>query len=264
MGSPIHPPTSNANEPKPNIVLELFVRGVLGFPWSASMRFRWFSLSLGAVLPLYLLLAALAETAGNARGGESLSGGLSILNMATWGLATVFAGLWLSIASTYCLAILRDTAAGNDEIENWPDTIWIDWITEGFYVINPLLGSIVPGALLNWYFKTGGTTYWLLYGGSFLVMFPIMLLSVVEGQFPMKLLTLPVLASLLVAFPLWMVFFLETALILGLAALAVASLTLSPIWGAVVIALIVVTTLVIYFRLLGRLAEYCTDIMPRT
>jgi hypothetical protein len=31
----------------------------------------------------------------------------------------------------------------------------------------------------------------------------------------------------------------------------------------VVIALIVVTTLVIYFRLLGRLAEYCTDIMPR-
>jgi hypothetical protein len=161
------------------------------------------------------------------------------------------------------LAILRDTAAGNDKIENWPDTLWIDWISEGLYVVNPLLGSVAPGYFLNWLLKLTGPVSWLIVAGSFIVLFPILLLSVLEGNFPLKILSLPVLASVVVAFPIWVVFYIETAILAGLAAWGGYCLAMKPYFGIAAVSFILVTALVIYFRLLGRLADYCTEIMPR-
>jgi hypothetical protein len=243
---------------------ELFIFGVLGFPLSRSVRFCWFSLSLGGMLPIYLLLAATSRSQ-TAEITSATGVGPSALAMATWGMSAIFGGIWLSMAFTYCLAILRDTASGNDQIENWPDAIWIDWIGEGFYVINPLVGSLAPGCFLNWFFKFTGPTYWLLLGGSFIVLFPIMLLSVLEGNFPLKILSLPVLASLIVAFPIWMVFYVETTAVWGLALLAGRRLALgSTVGTAAALSFLLVTVLVIYSRLLGRLADYCSEVMPRS
>jgi hypothetical protein len=246
-----------------SVLPELFLFGVLGFPLARSMRFRWFSLSLTGMLPIYLLVAATSRSQ-TAEITSAAGVGPSALAMVTWGLAAIIGGIWLSMAFTYCLAILRDTAAGNEHIENWPDAIWIDWIGEGFYVVNPLIGSLAPGCFLNWLCKFTGPTYWLLMGGSFLFFFPIMLLSVIEGNFPLKILSLPVLASLVVAFPIWMAFYVETAAIWGLALLALHRLALGGSFAAVAaLSFLLVTVLVIYARLLGRLAEYCTEVMPR-
>ena len=212
--------------------------------------------------PVYLLICAMSRSQ-TADITSAMGAGPTVLAMVTWSLTAIFGGLWCSIACAYGLAILRDTAAGNDKIENWPDTLWIDWISEGLYVVNPLLGSVAPGYFLNWLLKLTGPVSWLIVAGSFIVLFPILLLSVLEGNFPLKILSLPVLASVVVAFPIWVVFYIETAILAGLAAWGGYCLAMKPYFGIAAVSFILVTALVIYFRLLGRLADYCTEIMPR-
>jgi hypothetical protein len=62
-----------------------------------------------------------------------------------------------------------------------------------------------------------------------------------------------------------MVFYVETTAVWGLALLAGRRLALgSTVGTAAALSFLLVTVLVIYSRLLGRLADYCSEVMPRS
>ena len=59
--------------------------------------------------------------------------------------------MWFALASATGLAVVRDTAAGCDEIQSWPDLAFLDWITEPFYVFNSICVGLLPGIGFAWY-----------------------------------------------------------------------------------------------------------------
>jgi hypothetical protein len=235
----------------------LLFPGVFNFPWYPS------------VWPYWLLLGALAIP---------LAGMLLTLGLLL-PVAVILAVLWCLGASTVVMTILRDTAAGNDEIYNWPSTVWWDWIADAFCLLESVvlcilgMSCVLVGLRLAHLLpaETPGGVFLML--GCLAVLFPVILLSVLESGLPMSL---PVWRTLIARPGAWALFHLESLVPLVAAGVAVSELGIAWLpgagvgllgnggfWWAISIApLVLVAALLIYFRLLGRLAWYCGQEPP--
>jgi hypothetical protein len=175
------------------------------------------------------------------------------------GIFTALLGLsYLALASVCWLAIVQDTANGLDKIQQWPGPNFLDWILDSFYLWIALLVSAVPGILLGYLLGMGGT------GGSWVAillgtviafgLFPVLLLSALDTGTPLGLWSQTVFESLNGHKRTAAQFLLGSAalVLVGMVFL----LVMAQPWLLVSLlgALGLNATLMIYFRLLGRLA----------
>lgn len=233
--------------------------GILNFPFYAEVWPRWLVLSLGAAAVLSLLAAGVAlalhfSVAWSGAPPFAAVGGL-LIAMMLLGTSGVAGIIWAAAAFASCLAVVQDTAEGNEAIENWPEVVFLDWMLDGFFVLDSLALGAAVGLGAQRVFSAVGLQEWPAVPISVLVMFPVLLLSMLETGSPLNPLSAPVWRSLLTAWWAWGLFYLETTALLA-AVLWFAGLVVDfiGILAIAVAAPVLVAMLLIYSRLLGQLA----------
>ncbi|MBN2022657.1 MAG: hypothetical protein JW809_07665 [Pirellulales bacterium] len=183
-------------------------------------------------------------------------------------LVTVFVGaFWLLGLAGASLAILRDSAAGNDRIENWPESTWIDWVVDALYVYISLIIAGTLGYAVGWIAGLSPPAIRACAGVSVYLLFPIVMLSTLEAQSPLAPCSPVVLACMRRSWGSWLIFYIQTSLLgglviavgamFGIVAGAIKSGTLLVqfvLLAACTMSLLLIGAQFLYFRLLGRVA----------
>jgi DNA-directed RNA polymerase subunit RPC12/RpoP len=248
-------PTEAAQSPRPEPQEEpdkSFIRGVLAFPFYPSSMAYWVALSLGLMFvvlpPSFAIMLALRP---NGPGW-----GWAIVASA---MAFVAGLLWVLMTSSTCLAILQDTAEGCDEVENWPEGQFYEWLFDTSYIFTAAILTAALGLGTVRLLDLIGHPWWpagLLVGW---LAFPLVLVSMLEAGSPLLPFSWLILRSLFLAWWTWLAFYLESTLVITVAAGAGVLVTIpTRYWGSPVALALAVAVLMIYFRLLGRLVWFCS------
>ena len=251
---------SAAEQPEPvgrtrlrrsNVPDRPLLSGVFTFPFYPGCWPRWIGLSAWLMAAMYLLQIAAAFHAGNA--AERF---IAVMGTAFAFMIGVFAS---AVAMVHGMSILRETAVGQDEVEDWPDAMFLDWIGECFYVLVAVSVAVLPGVglfgLLGQYTGEAGTSIVLV---TMFLFTPIILISMLEKNSPLSILSWPVVRSLGYCWWAWIKFFLITFLLFGVAGFSsIAALRHIPYLGAALAVMVMMAAMMIYFRLMGRLAWCC-------
>ena len=235
-----------------------FFSGVFGFPAYRNSWPRWVGLSLGLILPL--LVGQFAFSLAMAPAGPWAAAVPWIAAMVLAGLTAVFVLIWAVIAFVSCLSILRDTADGYHQIENWPEPLFLDWIGEFFFLTNSLAVSMLSGLAIGSALEPAGVERGLSVSVTMLLVFPVSLMAMLETNSALNPFSLPVWRSLLSRWWAWGLFYIETTvLIAAVGALTMLAAIYVPVVGLALAAPLLVAVLMVYFRLLGRLAWRCGE-----
>jgi hypothetical protein len=234
-----------------------FFSGVFTFPAYRSSWPRWLGLSLGLIAPLWV--GQVAIKLAMAPAGPWAGAIPWMLAMVLLAAMFLLGSIWAVVASAQCLSILRDTAYGCDDIENWPEALFLDWIGEFFFLVSSLALSVLPGLVLGRALEAAGVPPFLTVAVSLLLMFPITLLALLETNSPLNPFSLPVWRSLVTVWWAWGLFYIETTVLVATAGcLAFLAVAYVPVVGTFLARpALLVAALMIYFRLLGRLAWRC-------
>jgi len=229
--------------------------GVFGFPFSTGARGRWLGLSVGALLAMLPAAAAFSLAAGPGAGYGSI--GPWIMALALSGTAALLGLGWAAVMAVDFLTILRDTSYGYEKIENWPRGACVDWVGEAFYVLDALgIGMLLSLAVGRGLGMLGAPVGMFTAIGLWLL-FPILLLSMLETNSPLNPLSRPVWLSLVLRWKVWAMFYAETAaLFVAFGFLPAVLIAVPPL--AILAPLLLVAVLMIYARLLGRLTWCCS------
>ncbi len=234
--------------------------GGFAFPWTRGAVMRWVLISVWALLAgLLMQLAFGLGIGGQLPAGDALAVSGSVVAGVLMGLgAVVFGMICLGVAAIHGLTILTETSAGNDRIESWPNLgLFLDWIGQLFYIFNATALCVAFGVLVNWLLRGGHPA---IIAVAIFFLFPILLLAELESDSAFLPVSHLVTTSLWRNGQDWLSFYAESG---GLVVLAAALLfgvalkldsRLVVIFGAMLFAAVVM----IYFRLLGRLAYYCS------
>ena len=237
--------------------LGLFFAGTFSFPFLPTAQVQSLTLAGG-------LMAALTPITIGAWCANAGDGGYSGAGMIIGGLMLIATGLgllamWLVTASVYGLAILRETSYGCQTIERWPIGFSIDAMGESIYLFSGVVFSVLPGLIAAPLWDWLGWPKALATSILTVLLFPPMLLSMLEGSSPMKAISLPVWRSVLVAWQAWALFYMITFVAF---ACLVGFLAVIEQWGpffqTILCGLLFPAAWMIYFRLLGRLAWFCS------
>jgi hypothetical protein len=226
--------------------------GVVSFLSHISAIARWLLLTLAVSVAAVLVISAIALSSGGPIaqfGTVACLGCLGIVILPT-----------LAYFAACCVAIVVDSANGADEITSWPELDFLVWLPRSFFVVDAVVYSGAPGLAWFWLLSLFGAPDWLRLSGeaiSLFVLFPIVLLSMLDNNSLVNPFSRPVWESLSISRRHWMVFFGEAALLVGAAALGgwffawcgQSTLLLAAAWLVVLV--------MVYCRLLGRLVWAC-------
>ncbi len=231
------------------VIRPLFA-GLISFLLDVQAFARWVVLTLAFLLAITFLQQFFTLM----HGGPFQQFGAVVV-----GMLLALVGLFYAATASICwLAILQDTANGLDRIEQWPGLSFLDWVFDCFYIVNCLFVAVLPGVLLGQLPVLAGLgSQWIavvLGSLTAIVIFPILLLSVLDNGSPLGLWSSDVIRSLRRNRPTVQQFYLASA---GLGLAAIVSLGIMNLPWFLVRALGAAgfnAALMIYFRLLGRLA----------
>jgi hypothetical protein len=236
-----------------------FVTGIIRFPFYQESLACWLMLSVTFGLAVPLLVVAVRSFSGILSAG-GLGAGLSVAAtaMLTAMIASFTVPATLIVAAVKFLTILQDTSEGYDRIETRSEGPWIDWATESFYVLNAASLCMAPGWLLYELLSPHWEFAWLVVPVGAMLFFPVLLLSMLSAASPLAALTATVLRMLLRVWWAWLLFFLQSTVVIAVAvAVTWGLMRLMGTWGISLACVIDVPLAMIYFRLLGRLAWCC-------
>jgi len=170
----------------------------------------------------------------------------------TMGFVCILAVLFSFWISSSALKIVTATANGAERIEEWASEDFLDWAFEALYLVNSVVISLLAGWGLQALFPRLPPDVPVI--GSLFVLFPVILLSMLETGSAMNPISPALLRSLFSQWYAWLGFYALAAMLLTVVAGLVAGLWLwiGP-WSAFPSSLVIAPALMIYFRLLGRL-----------
>lgn len=235
-------------EPDPQPPRSLFFSSTLTFPWEREIVPRWVYLSLGTTF--FALLAAFLVTLFGERAGPS--------GLATgfFALPLVWIGIWTaSYTASVCMAIVTDTANGNQRIVNWADQNWRDSVITMAYVqYLTAVAALVGYATSKLVELGGGEPRWTAVIVT-AVAFPYVVLSALETGGGLNFISANVTLSFFRKPLSWVGYYLIVGVLtIGLATLLWGLLLVSPLLAGGVGGVLVAAWLIIQARLMGRLA----------
>ncbi len=179
--------------------------------------------------------------------------------------SSVFATLLGAFVASACgLTILRETSEGTDAISQWPSLLTLEGFGDSLYIVNSVVFSLVPGVALAWMHRWIGIPPAPSIGVGALIFFPIALLSSLLSNGPTRFFSATAWGSLVWGWPAWAAFYLASAMLFGVAGIGLGfAFSAGLIWGSLLSSLILTVAWLVYFRLLGRLAWYFTQLTPK-
>jgi hypothetical protein len=231
--------------------------GGFAFPWTPGAVLRWLLIALWAMLAGWLANAAL----GNSRP----IGELGIVRGFTGLLAAVGAIITgiccVAVAAIHGLTIVLETTEGNDRMENWPNVgLFVDWIGQVWFIVNTATVSVLLAMGTAWLLDGLRAPREIILAIVIFISFPIFLLCALESDSPFLPVSKAVFVSLRRKADAWGAFYVQSGLLL--AASAALFCCLQPVLDvrlAIPLAAMLFAAVdMIYFRLLGRLAYYCS------
>jgi hypothetical protein len=231
----------------------LFTGGLAAFLGDSGAWMRALTLGFWMLISLSLLHLGLL-TSSAAAAGNMLSVVASVL--------FTLAGLILHVpifmlVAAYGLAVLLDSSDGLNVMVNWPRGFLTDWLRESFYLLAALLWGLLPGGLASYLFPWPVDPI-LVYAAGEAVFFPIMLLSALDGVTPALPSSAAVWKSLFRHAFVWLWFYALSIPLLILIVWLYSSAVLSTDFYRTLLASASAAGWFVYFRLLGRLAWYCS------
>ncbi len=233
-----------------------FVKGVFSFPFYRTSWPRWLGLTMGGTVFGFFAGAA---------AWFALAGGVAmILAVILGGLTGGIGFVWFAWASIACLTIVVDTAGGQDAIDDWHQDEWLDRFFDGLYLVSGLLCSAVLGLAAD----RGLVLTGLPQGAGVLIAefltYPVLVLAMLETGSPWNPFSGMVWGSLFTAWRGWVAFYLLSGpLLVALLVAVTGLLRIAGLFALAVLPVPLVTGMMIYYRLLGRLGLYCTDRIAR-
>lgn len=239
----------------------LFFLGAFRFPAYRGTLYHTVVLTMGTIAAVGAMrLAAWCASADNESvdkftrvllwNGLLLSGSFGTIATLAWGL----------VASAYGLTILRDTSEGGDVVENWPNVLALEGLGESAYVITSFLLCMLPGLLVRPWWHLAGVSGTLLIAGTESLLFPVCLLAMLTNGSPINPVSLAVWQSLRWAWQAWMLFYVLILMVAAVAIEAVSAALDCLDWttGVIMAGIVITVFWMISFRLLGRLAWFCS------
>lgn len=228
--------------------------GLITFLLDPAAILRWCQLTL--LTFLMLALSSYAMYFAGSSGPQKMFAVLLCLVLAPTSIVFVY------LVSISCLVIVEDTASGHQLIQAWPGLNLFEWLGQSLYVINAVVFSALPGALVG----QVASLHDSMFGGAILLgcvsgflLFPLMLLSMIVMDSPLAAASPIVLRSVRTMAGAWKAFYAGAGLLGGVIGLGVL-LFLARGWLSLALAsALIVTAVTIYFRLLGRLAQIIAE-----
>ncbi len=230
--------------------LERLVSGVANFLWYSNVWSRWLGYSIVLLIPLELLHFGFNQPL-TPNGTRSAGAVLALL------AALVQLSVWfISICATL-LRVLDDTSDGLDRVENWPEGYLFTGVRPAAMIFFGLVLSVLPGGIIFGAIRLEGDLSWLPIAISVLILFPFVLLSMLETDSALTPFSKNIWEGLHVAGEAWTATYAFSLAICGIfAAIDWASKEFIsvPEISSAIGALSFVAALFVYYRLLGRLA----------
>lgn len=256
-----------------------FHASVYLFPFRWGVVSRWLLISAGLIPPLAIVAVFFdlnPEQPGN------------WIGLAVLGLPLLILLLWtLTYASVIFLRILEATAAGADRIDEWPDPDWSDWMGQFVHVTYAFAVAVAVSRAIGWYLWQGieGLGRWCspalaawfgerdlwtaaslaTTGAAFYLVLPIVLLSTQQAAYRWLPLTREIIrsANFRETQRSWLRFY---AAAIPLVIVPAGQIRFAPrvslISAAPGLGLMLAAALLIYARLLGRLAWEIEQRLP--
>ncbi len=230
-----------------------FLDGTFTFPWYPEGLFRWLSLSVGCAFSVLLFVAM--------QWCFSLGGWFARAGYA-FGFPFGWISIWTySYAASCGMAILTETAAGNDRIDGWPDPDWREWMGDLLALLPAILTAVSLAFGAGKMVELSVGLFWTPAGLSLFFLLPVCLLSTIEARSPFVPFSLLVTRSFALRSWAWGRFYLASA---ALAVIWPGSLIWAyqrnPFYAAVITAPLMGIALLVYPRLLGRLAGFLAEL----
>jgi uncharacterized protein YbaR (Trm112 family) len=226
------------------------VSGVVDFLAYSNVWPRWLGYSLVLLIPQELLHFGFNQPL-TANGTRSPGAVLALL------AALVLLSVWfISICATL-LTVVEDTSDGLDRVENWPEGYVFVGVGPVAMIFFGLVLSALPGGIICGAIRLEGDLSWLPIAIGVLILFPFVLLSMLEANSALTPFSLKIWDGLHLAGEAWSATYALSLAIWGVfAAIDWASKEFIsvPEISSAIGALSFVAALIVYYRLLGRLA----------
>jgi len=226
--------------------------------WDGLFRFLPHLPIFGRLVASSILLAMLAKLAMAVPVWADEIGSVQFLALlGTVGLLVLVVASFVYIGSAG-LVVLQESAAGKDDIADWPTMSPAEMIQDSLTVAVPAFYALLPGLVL--FIATGGlalplATRLLFLGLSLYLFFPVIQLSALEAGSLIVPASPQILKSLSTDFLLWVTFYLMSFAVAMIVALSLTALRpdrsffvillLASVWSVAIF---------LFYRLLGRLA----------
>ncbi|HVJ67238.1 MAG TPA: hypothetical protein VM510_04595 [Caulifigura sp.] len=235
-------------EPDARPPKNLYFWSTFTFPWEPGIAARWFYLTLG----LTFLAMAAVLTMSLLSGGERIAGFAS----AFFALPLVWVAIWtVSYAASVGMAIITDTANGNQKIVNWADQNWRDWVITMAYVLYLIAVASLAGYVINKVLQFAGVETSLPGIIVSAMAVPYVILSALETGGGLNFISANVTLSVFSKPLPWLGYYiLSAAFTASVAGALWGLLRFSPLLAAGLGGMILAAWVIIEARLTGRLA----------
>lgn len=226
-----------------------FFSGVFGFPWRRASLSRWGYLSFGWSL-FMLIVATLLSVA------AQFAGSMFGLILAFFALPMIWVGtLSCSYAAANFLCVVELTAAGQDEICDWPEPNWREWMPQLIFLVwIGAIPAVVAYAVGDMIPATLDQQSWVSIA-ILCVLYPICLMSALEANSVFVPVSWNILRSLFEHPGTWLLFLaLASAVWIPFLLIFVGAWKFNAYLGALVFGPSAAALAFILARLFGRLA----------
>ena len=156
-----------------------FLRGVFEFPFYLDVLPQWIKLAFASAVEIGLAWK-IVQLILSSEGGGFGGGGIAVGALVLLAPAILFGCICIAMIWAVGSAIIEDTAAGMNHIENWPESLVLDDLPSLVFPAIALFLAALPGVAISWMSENGLPWIWFLAPVSTVLLFPFTLLSILE------------------------------------------------------------------------------------